>query len=139
MLKHEHLTLHISPQSTPCHFLIQNLSKEKVKRTTYKIFRFWHNQRAASGVWSSGVWSRVADRVLVLRPGVRPKPLRWERRVQDTGPPETSQPHIISVGKSSPRHLHLNAKTQLHPTARKLQCWKPHAKQLARQKHNHTH
>ena len=58
--------------------------------------------------------SRVADRVLVLGPGVRPKPLRWERRVQDIDPPKTSQPNVISNGESSPRDLHLNAKTQLH-------------------------
>ena len=36
--------------------------------------------------------SRVADRVLVLRPGVRYEPLRWESRVQDIGPPETRGP-----------------------------------------------
>ena len=30
---------------------------------------------------------RVADSVLVLWPGMRPEPLRWESRVQDTGPP----------------------------------------------------
>ena len=66
--------------------------------------------------------TRVADRVLVLRPGVRPEPLRWESQVQDTGPPETSRPHIISVSESSPRDLHLNAKTQPHPMASKLQC-----------------
>ena len=58
--------------------------------------------------------SRVADRVLVLWPGVMPVPLRWESRVQDISPPETSQLHVISNGKSSPRNLHLNAKTQLH-------------------------
>ena len=55
--------------------------------------------------------SRLGDRVLVLRPGVRPEPLRWENRVQDIGPPETYWPHIISIGESSPRDLHLNAKT----------------------------
>ena len=55
----------------------------------------------------------VADRVLVLWPGVRPEILRWESRVQDTGTPETSWPHITSIGNSSPRDLHLNAKTQL--------------------------
>ena len=81
----------------------------------------------------------LADRVLVLWPGVKPEPLRWESRVQDTGPPETSWPHVISIGKSSPRDLRLNTKTQLHPTANKLQCWMPHAKQLARQEHNTTH
>ena len=56
--------------------------------------------------------SRVADRVLVLRPGVRPVPLRWESQVQDIGPPETSQLHIISNGKGSPRDLCLNAEIQ---------------------------
>ena len=65
---------------------------------------------------------RVADKVLVLQPGVKHEPLRWESRVQDIGPPETSQPHVISIGESSPRYLHLNAKTQLHPTTSKLQC-----------------
>ena len=65
--------------------------------------------------------SRVADRVLVLWHGVRPEPLRWESRVQDTGPPETSWPHVISIGESSHRDLCLNTKTQLHPMASKLQ------------------
>ena len=66
--------------------------------------------------------NHVADRVLVLQPGVRPEPLRWERRVQDIGPQETSQYHIISIGESSPRDLCLIAKTQLHSTASKQQC-----------------
>ena len=83
--------------------------------------------------------SCVVDRVLVLRPGVRPVPLRWEGRVQDIDPPETSQLHIISKGESSPRDLHLNTKTQLHSMTSKLQCWTPYAKQLARQEHNPTH
>ena len=69
-----------------------------------------------------GVKSHVTDRVLVLRPGVRPVPLRWESRVQDIGPPETSRLHIIPIGESSPRDLHLNAKAQLHSTTSKLQC-----------------
>ena len=34
---------------------------------------------------------KVANRVLVLQPGVSPEPLRWESRVQDIGPPETSR------------------------------------------------
>ena len=83
--------------------------------------------------------SHVAHRVLVLQPGVRPKLLRWENQVQDTGPPETSWPHIISIGESSPRDLHLNAQTQHHPTATKLQCWTPHAKQLVTQENNPSH
>ena len=78
-------------------------------------------------------FSRVVDRVLVLQPGVRPEPLRRESWVQDTGPPETSRPLVISIRESSPRDLHLTAKTQLHSTTSKLQRWTPHAKQLARQ------
>ena len=81
----------------------------------------------------------VADRVLVLRPGVRPEPLWWETQVQDIGPPETSRPHIISNGKRSPVDPHLNAKTQLHSTTSKLQCWTPYVKQLVRQEHNPIH
>ena len=82
---------------------------------------------------------RVADRVLVLWSGVRPVPLRWESRVQDIGPPETSRLHIISNGEGSPRDLHLNANTQLHSMTSKLRCPKPYAKQLARQEHHITH
>ena len=81
----------------------------------------------------------VVDRVLVLWLGVRPEPLRWESRVQDIGPPETSQPHVISNGESSPRDLHLNANTQFHSMTSKLQCWTHYAKQLARQEHNPSH
>ena len=75
--------------------------------------------------------SQVAEKVLVLRPGVRPEPLKLERLVQDIGPPQTSQHHVISIGGSSPRFLHLNAKTQIHSMTSTLQCWTPHAK-LAR-------
>ena len=83
--------------------------------------------------------SHVADRNIVLQPAVWPVPLRWESRVQDIGPPETSRLHVRSNSESSPRDLHLNAKTQLHSTTSKLQCWTPYIKQLARQEHNHTH
>ena len=51
----------------------------------------------------------MAERVLVLRPAVRPEPLRWESRVQDIGTPETSRLHVIANGESPPRDLHLNA------------------------------
>ena len=47
--------------------------------------------------------SCVAGGVLLAWPSVRPELLRWESSVQDIGPPETSWPQEISVGKSSPR------------------------------------
>ena len=75
--------------------------------------------------------------VLMPWPGVRPEPLRWESWVPDIGPPETSQPHVISIGKSSPRDDLLNAKTQCQSMTSKLQCCTPHAKQLARQTQPH--
>ncbi|XP_054944372.1 mirror-image polydactyly gene 1 protein isoform X6 [Physeter macrocephalus] len=79
----------------------------------------------ASRAANDKVQNCVADRVLVLQPGVRPVPLIWESQVEDIGPPETSRLHIISNSKSSPRDLHLNDKTQLHSTTSKLQCWTP--------------
>ena len=55
------------------------------------------------------ILSRVEDRPLVLQPGNRALPLRWETQVQDTGPQETSQLHIFIKRWKSPRDLHLNA------------------------------
>ena len=46
----------------------------------------------------------MPDRLLVLWPGARPEPLRWESQVQDIGPPSNCE--------SSPRDLCLNPKTQ---------------------------
>ena len=77
--------------------------------------------------------SRVADRVFMLQPGVRPVTLRWESRVQDICPPETSWLHVISNSESSPNDLHLKDKTQLHSMTSKLQFWTPYAKELTRQ------
>ena len=48
------------------------------------------------------ILSRVDDRLLVLQPGIRAVPLRWESQLQDTGPQETSQLHVISNGKNLP-------------------------------------
>ena len=48
------------------------------------------------------ILSRVEDRLLVLQPGLRAVPLRWESQLQDTGPQETSQLHVISNGKNLP-------------------------------------
>ena len=46
------------------------------------------------------VGSRVDERLLVLQPGIRAVPLRWESQLQDTGPQETSQLHVIPNGKN---------------------------------------
>ena len=48
------------------------------------------------------ILSHVGDRLLVLQPGVRAVPLRWESQVQDTGPQKTSQLPVISNGKNLP-------------------------------------
>ena len=48
------------------------------------------------------ILSHVDDRLLVLQPGIRAVPLRWESQVQDTGPQEISQLHVISNGKNLP-------------------------------------
>ena len=48
------------------------------------------------------ILSHVEDRLLVLQPGVRAVPLRWESQLQDTGPQETSQLHVISNSKNLP-------------------------------------
>ena len=41
-------------------------------------------------------------KLLVLQLGIRAVPLRWESQLQDTGPQETSQLHIISNGENLP-------------------------------------
>ena len=42
------------------------------------------------------ILSLVDDRLLELQPGIRAVPLRWESQLQDIGPQETSQLHVIS-------------------------------------------
>ena len=66
--------------------------------------------------------SPVACGVLVPRLGVGSEPLRWEHWVYGAGMPENSQPQGTLIGESSSGGLHLNTKTQLHPTACRLQC-----------------
>ena len=63
----------------------------------------------------------------------------WEFRVQDTGLPENSQTQGILICVCSLGGIHLDSKTWLHPTACRLQCCTPHAKQQARQEHSPTH
>ena len=48
------------------------------------------------------ILSHVDERLLVLQPGIRAVPLRWESQFQDTGPQETSQLHVIPHGKNVP-------------------------------------
>ena len=48
------------------------------------------------------------------------------------------QPHETLIGESSPKGLYLNTKTRTHSKVSKLQCWTPHAKPSAKQKHNTT-
>ena len=124
---------HFLPTNTP----EIHLHVEQLLQNTYWMLA--EDLRLPNRKETPHVPGRVADRVLVLQPGVRPVPLRWESRVQDIGPPETTQLIVISNGKSSPRDLHLNAKTQVHATTSKLQCWTSYAKQLARQEHKPTH
>ena len=71
--------------------------------------------------------------------GVRLELLHWELQVQITGLIENLRPQGIFIRVRSPRGPHLSTKTQLYPTANKLQCWKPQAKQPIRQEHNPTH
>ena len=45
------------------------------------------------------------ERLLVLQPGIRTVPLRWESHLPDTGPQETSQFHVIlndEISQTSP-------------------------------------
>ena len=45
------------------------------------------------------ILSHVDERLLVLQPGITAVPLRWESQLQDTGPQETSQLHVIPNGE----------------------------------------
>ena len=48
------------------------------------------------------ILSCVEDRLFVLQPGIRAVPLRWESQLQNTGPQETSQLHVIPNGENLP-------------------------------------
>ena len=68
------------------------------------IFNFYFNNFILFSFFLSYflpfILSRVDDRVLVVRRGVRPVPLRWDSRVQANGPPQTSKLHVVSNGKN---------------------------------------
>ena len=48
------------------------------------------------------ILSHEDERLLVLQPGIRAVTLRWESQLQDTGPQETSQLHVIPNSKNLP-------------------------------------
>ena len=111
------------PQQVDCKQRSFSLFPESPRLNAQRmIHNSLRTSSAASTAEASAAGGRKQSRVLVLRPDVRPVPLRWQSQVQDIGPPETSWLHVISNGKSSARDLHLNAKTQLHSMTSKLQC-----------------
>uniref|UniRef100_A0A8C9EG95 BCL2 like 13 n=1 Tax=Phocoena sinus TaxID=42100 RepID=A0A8C9EG95_PHOSS len=83
--------------------------------------------------------SPQACRILVPRPDIRPKLLWWELQVQTSGLTENLRPQGISVGVRPPGGPHLSTKTQLYPTACKLQCWMFQAKQPVGQEYSTNH
>ena len=81
----------------------------------------------------------MACGISIHEPGVGLKLLRWKLQVQTTGLTENLRPQGIFIGVRSHGVPHISTMTQLYPTAYKLQCWKPQAKQPVRQEHNPTH
>ena len=63
------------------------------------------------------ILSHMDERLLVLQPGVRAVPLRWESQLQDTGPQETSQLHVISNGENLPE---ISISTPRHSSIQRL-------------------
>ena len=76
---------------------------------------------------------------LVPRLEVGPELLWWELQVQIAGLTENLRPQGISIRVRPPEGPHLSTKSQLYPTACKLQCWMSQAKQLVRQEYSTTH
>ena len=70
---------------------------------------------------------------------VRLELLWWEHRVQTAGLTENLRPQGILTGVKPPGGPPLGTKTWLYPTACKLQCWRPKAKQPVRQEYSPTH
>ena len=92
-----------------------------------------------SVVAACGLSCPAAYGILVPQPGIEPASSALEGRFLTTGPPENLRPQGIFIGVRSPGGPDLSTKTQLYPTAYKLQCWKPQAKQPVRQGHNPTY
>ena len=85
------------------------------------------------------LWCLTACGIVVPRPEVRTELLWWELRVQTAGLTENLRLQGTSVGVRPPRGPHLSTKTQLYPTACKLQCWTAQAKQPVKQEYSTTH
>ena len=75
---------------------------------------------------------------MVPRLEVGPELLWWQLQVQTTGLTESLRPQGIFIGVRPPGGPHLSTKTRLYPTACKLQCWTPQAKQPVRQEYSPT-
>ena len=80
----------------------------------------------------------MACGILAPRLGVRPELLWWEHQVQTAGLTEKHRPQGRLIAARPPGGPHLGTKTQLYPTACKLQCWMPQTKQPVRQEYSHT-
>ena len=83
---------------------------------------------APCSLWERGSWARGCAKASAVG---APSPT--------TGLTENLRPQGIFIRVRSPGGPHLSTKTQLYPTAYKLQCWKPQAKQPVRQEHNPIH
>ena len=81
----------------------------------------------------------TACSILVPRPEVGPELLWWELQVQTAGLTENLRPQGVLIGVRPPRGPNLSTKTWLYPTACRLQCWTPQAKQPVRQEYSPTH
>ena len=77
--------------------------------------------------------------ISVPKPEVGPELLWWELWVQTAGLTENLRTQGISIEVRSTRGPHLSTRTQLYPTACKLQCWRSQARQPVRQEYNSIH
>ena len=85
------------------------------------------------------ILSRVDESLLVLQPGIRAVPLRWESQLQDTGPQETSQLHVIPNGENLSEISISTPRPSFIQWPASYSAGHPIAKQLARQEHSPIH